>query len=276
MGHVHVRIETQTTHTSLTHAATAHMPLLSPLLVLGAMIFPTDPLPAASPGVNPQSRGALMAKLLGRLADSVNEPAEVQRLLSESTPLLLEPFHGVPSEDSVYGAGTPAERLRAYEDTMRTRIARAAESDSSDANARALEMMRDHVVACVMEEVLDGGDAAVRRLRGGRAAGATERLLGRVGAGVDGMLERTERQAGDLRRDLRTQAGPTATDAAIAGALSGFAFGKVIIGDPIFLAAAGAACYTYAHRFPAATNPRLCGLADRCACIVADVRARVA
>ena len=69
-------------------------------------------------------------------------------------------------------------------------------------------------------------------------------------------------------------------DAAVGGAIMGLCFGKVLIGDPSFLAMSGALTCAYAHHYPASmcrilgfrVGKRLRVVADRSATFVWEVR----
>ena len=78
----------------------------------------------------------------------------MQELLRAATPLLLEPFRGVPEVGSVYGdASTPLpERAAAYQAAMSERIGKARGAGAK-AQAAALEALRDHVMVILDTEV---------------------------------------------------------------------------------------------------------------------------
>ena len=109
--------------------------------------------------------------------------------------------------------------------------------------------------------------------RGG-AVGPVERTLSLLGAELDVLLKRTEREASRLKQRLREQNGLTTGDAAVAGALVGFICSKTIVGNSIVMGVVGSASFAYAHQRPDSAPPMLCRLADRGAGVVAHVRRR--
>lgn len=61
-------------------------------------------------------------------------------------------------------------------------------------------------------------------------------------------LEKGGKEAGRLRREFRCEADKELLgDVATSGGLIGFAIGKIIVGDPFLMAAAGAAGFAFTH-----------------------------
>lgn len=94
---------------------------------------------------------------------------------------------------------------------------------------------------------------------------------------LDGACLSAESGLRSLRRQLRSPAlAPSTVDAALAGAAGGWLTGKVLVGDPKWMAAAGAASFAWAHRFPQRSHTRLCALARKPTRLVRRLRSRLA
>lgn len=272
-------------------------PILTRSGVARMHIFPSVDLPQPR---DPQSRNVKMAALLGCL---VKEPQTAQAALREARTLLLQPFVQNPEPGAtVYGsANSLDEKLSAYREAMAERIARARKGDG-EPQAVALERMRDYVLAELgaaipstedgvndkMATALASDDAGLgelgvmMRLRGGGGAGRGSgiALASSLDEGarrsLESWLSRVEQGASALRKAIKPKRGDaTVVDAAVAGAMVGFAIGKCLIGDPKFLAMSGACSFAYAHRWPEKTDGRFRAVARRCSELAHESRAYV-
>ena len=224
-------------------------------VVLSALaLFPRadiTPAPRA-----PDGRNAQMATLVQNLIAKNTDDAACSALLNEATPMLLAPFRGIPEPGSIYdGLNTVSEKAEAYREVIAQRVTKADPS-----TAKALTRLADHVLACV-EEAEDAEDEVT--MTAAEAAEVLARLRGGGGRklppksrewerSIDSALDKAEDVIGELRSTLRAREAfrVTSGDAAVAGFVCGFAFGQIIIGDPMLLGAGLAATAAFANANP--------------------------
>ena len=125
------------------------------------------------------------------------------------------------------------------------------------------------------------------RLRGGATAVLDEELRHQLNSWLlqaeetssklrKNILPMAEEGSTQLRKKLKPVGSlATGVDAAAAGAVVGFATGKILIGDPKLLAMAGAASFAYAHKYPEKSNVRFRDVANRFADLAHEARTYV-
>ena len=121
----------------------------------------------------------------------------------------------------------------------------------------------------------------LNQLRGGNVGGtcgsrrsASDRA--KLHGLADSLLDSVEQGVASLRSKLKdVPSTSTMGDAAAAGFTCGFICGSLLVGDPTTLGLAGAAAFSFAHRWPEHAHPRLCTAAAQCTVVVARARARI-
>ena len=241
-------------------------------------LFPKAGMDGATYGVSSQSRNALMTALLSKLIES---PSDAPSLLRDAKPMLLEPFTGVPEAGSIYGeeSSTLEEKIEKYEAVMSARISSAKPEQAAALQSMLLFVLDELGFEQTEEPGVSSESSAdeTLRLRGGASSHGGSTIFQIDSAalcnGVDAALRETERGAKALRKSLRPLiAGPTMTDALIAGAFTGFATGKILVGDPKLLAMAGSASFAYAHKYPLRVHPSLRKVSRRCSELAHEAR----
>ena len=227
-------------------------------------------------------RNVEMATLISFLADAQSDD-EVQTLLDDATPMLLEPFRGFPEPGSIYeGLETTEAKADKYCTVIAERTKRAR-STGNTAAATALERMGAHVLALLAAERGEGPydpAAALKRLRGGgskpKGAAIQSREWERQ---VDEALDKAESGIRKLRTELRGRSAVSSTvtagDAAVAGFICGVACGTLLVGDPLLLGVGVGGTFAFAKSSPDKVYPVLAQVAWRGGSVVRRVRARL-
>ena len=250
----------------LVPASTSHLLRARP----PTLVFPTNENMPASRRGTPGTRNFEMATLLADLTKAESE-ADADALLREASPMLLQPFEGIPEPGSVYdGMKTTAEKADAFRITVTERAAKTRTA-GNEATATALERLRDHVLRLVADS--EAADAVARLRGGGRRAQADRDWEQKV----DSALDTAERGIARIRSAVRTKSlqGVTAGDAAFSGFVVGVVFGKVLVGDPLVLGLGLGATFAFAQNFPEKAPARLQDVALRGGLIVRRARARM-